>query len=551
MLKAFVPANLAGLGEGLDFIEKSLKELKIKPKNIKEALLLSEESMVRLIEHCPIGGSIHIHVHRSQGIAKILISTPGDELSRSELDMGFDITGKIDRGVENSIRDILFRAFEDKHRYYRKGRYNFFRIVAGEPEKIFAAVTILSFVAAIAIGLIMNALMSAPAQSAVNAYVFAPVQQIFIKLLMLCTAPAVFFSIITGVAQYSSFSDPGRVSVKVIVGYMITSILAIAIGALSFNLLRPGSFGVLESICEGLSTDALHLSFVDTLIGIVPTDVVTPFLNLDAAQLVFFALICGVALGRIGDYSASLRSILDALNMLFSKVADILMNFIPLATFCSTISLIFNFGTHILLDLAEMVGTLLVALLVIAVIDCLIVIIGGRVNPLVMFRKFAPCLKEVLIRSSGMSVLPKSMRCCRNALGISEKVYSFSLPFGASVNMDGNCIYLTVAGLFLARMCGIEITSNDILPLAFFVLVVTMGAPISRGTVLLCLTVMLGQMGVSSVALSLLIGIDSAIEMLLAASDTLGDVAVTIAVAGSEELLDKDIYYSKAKAHSK
>lgn len=548
-MKAVVPATIDGLGAGLDFIEESLKQLKFKQKYINEALLLSEESMVRLIEHCSVGGSIHIHVKRMQGVAKILLSAPGEEMNPGEFDNGIGLSGNIDRGAENAIREILFRAFEDKHRYYRKGKYNFFRIIAGAPEKIFAAVTILSFVAAVAIGLILRSVMGDAALHSLNRYIFEPVQQVFVKLLMLCTAPAIFFSIITGVAQYSSFSDPGRVSIKVIVGYLLTSILAITIGGITFRLLQPGDFGALSSISQGISSDVLHPDFVDTIINIVPSDIVTPFLNMDAAQLVFFALVCGIALGRIGDYSAPLRGILDALSTLFSKVADILMNFIPVATLCSTISLVLSFGGSVLVDLAEMLGTLLAALLIIALVDCLIIAIGGRINPFILLKKFAPCLKETFILSSGMAALPKNMRCCKNSLGISEKVYSFSMPFGSSVNMDGNCIYLTVAGLFLARLCGIEISPNDILPLAFFVLVVTMGAPLSRGTVLLCLTVLLNQMGVSTVALSLLIGINATVEMFLAASDTLGDVAVTVAVASSEGLLDRDVYYAKTKKH--
>ena len=146
-----------------------------------------------------------------------------------------------------------------------------------------------------------------------------------------------------------------------------------------------------------------------------------------------------------------------------------------------------------------------------------------------------------------MAAISKTIRTCKNSLGISPKVCSFSIPFGAIVNVDGNCIYLAVSGLFLARLCGVDIFGTNLIPIMFTVLILSLGAPIAPGTVNICLAVLLGQMGVSLSAISLIIGINGIAEMLLSASNVVGDVAVSLAVAKSENLLNTEVFNSKPR----
>ena len=158
-------------------------------------------------------------------------------------------------------------------------------------------------------------------------------------------------------------------------------------------------------------------------------------------------------------------------------------------------------------------------------------------------------MKETFILGSGISALPKTMRCCKNALGISSKVYSFSIPFGANFNMDGNCIYLSIASLFIARLCGMQLAGSEVLPLIFTVFILSIGAPIAPGTAIVCLTVILNQMGASLNAVSVLFGVNAVIEMLMGMSNTVGDVALSLAIARSENLLNTDVFNAKAKVY--
>ena len=544
MIKTEVPASLAGLSTGLDFIESTLGKYRFKHKAIQEAMLLSEESMVRLIQNSSENMSMQISIHRHHGIATITLSAPGTDIQSAPADIDINLADSdMGRDSEFAIREILLRAYGDKIKYARKGEYNFIKVTAVLPERAFAGRTLAAFFSALLIGMLLKFLLPDAAENALNTYLLSPIQTIFINTLKLTTAPAIFFSIITSIAQYSSFSDPGRVSIKVFVGYITTSIMAVLVGLGAFRLFLPGTVGTLSVFASQTASSAPvgGETVVNTIVGVVPSNIIDPFLHNNTLQLIFLALICGIALGRIGDYSSSLRGAADALDTLCTKAAEILSGVVPIVTFFSTISLMLNIGFGSLLSLAEMVGVLLIALCIMMLIYFLILVSTG-ISPITFIKKYAPAMWNNFLLGSSIAALPKTLRCCRNSLGISPKVYSFSIPFGAMVNMDGNCIYLTIAGLFLARLFGVELLGSDVLPLIFSVVVLSIGAPLSSGNTLLCLVVLLSQMGVSLTSLSLLFGLNGIIEMLLAASDTAGDVAISLAVAKTEDLLDMDIY---------
>lgn len=547
MLKAVIPAQISGISEGLDFIETSLKQLHFKSKAIHEAMLLSEESMVRLIDNAPDGGTIHIHIKKKGGLSSISLSAPGPELQSDvvEFDLGIE-SDILDRGCESAIRGILMKAYQDKIHYVRKGRYNFMKITVGSPEKVLALHTAQALSLAVVLGLIFRFAMPAAVLSTLDTYLLIPIETLFINFLMLVTAPAIFFSIISAVARCASFSDPGKVSVKVFFGYALTSVLAVLIGVAAFSIFTPGTPGVLAGYVEQTGLTASS-DFLKTVTEIIPTNIVEPFLNTNTLQLIFVAIICGIALGRLGDYSSALRSFAEAMDTLFTKIIEIVGRCVPLASFAATLSCMLNMDLQVLLSLLGMVGTLLAALVVISLIYLLIVIVAAGVNPVTFARKCIPIMREAFVAGGSVAAIPKTVRTCKNSLGISPRISSFSIPLGAIVNVDGNCIYLAVAGLFLARICGVDILGTNLIPIMITVLVLSLGAPLAPGSVNICLTVLLSEMGVSLGAISLIVGINAIAEMLLAASNVVGDVAISLTVAKSENLLNTEVLNSKLR----
>ena len=191
-----------------------------------------------------------------------------------------------------------------------------------------------------------------------------------------------------------------------------------------------------------------------------------------------------------------------------------------------------------------MLGTLIVGLLCMMAVYCLLMLVLGKINPLIFLKKYAQTMLQVFSMASSNAAIPLNMDTCEKKLGISKRVYSLSIPFGATINMDGTCVHLAVFSLALAKVYGVEITGTAILSLILSIIVLSMGAPGIPGSGLICLSVLLVQIGVPIEAVGIVMGIDSFVGMFRAMSNSLGDVAVTAIVAKSEGLMDMEVYNS-------
>lgn len=552
MTKKIFHMNESCASAVLDFISDTLREYKFKDNIMNEALLLSDEILVRMMEHAPENAPLRIGIRNNLGIADIKMEMEGTAFSIEEesgIEFNFD-TEQMSKDTEIAIRNILIRAFADKIRYRNKGGYNSVRITAGQREKQLASITGITLLVAVWIGLFLKLFFSAEMITQLNVLFLTPAETMLIHSLKLITAPAIFFSMVCCVFHLLEFSDPGSVSKKVFVSYTVTSVSAVLIGIGAFRLLKPGDSGLFSNLVA--DTAAARganggMSILDTFVSIIPSNVIDPFFEVNSLQLVFMALVCGVAINMVGNYSVSIKTFFEAGNELFSKIVSMVVSLMPMFVFVSTVSMLATKGLKVVLSVFGMVLTVMAGFFCMVLLYGLIILIAGKINPLVFWKKYLPTMKETFFLGSGISAIPKTMRTCRKELGISSKVYSFSIPFGATVNMDGNCIYLAVAGLYLARMCGIEIFGQEIISMIFSIVVLSIGAPITPGSALLCLFVLLSQMGVSLDVIALIMGVNFLIELVLAMSNTLGDVAISLVVAKSEGMLDQEIYYKKKR----
>lgn len=549
MEKLVVPVKMESVGLILDYIENALLSLKFKRKEINDALLISEETVIQLVEHSD-EGDFHVSVKNRLKKCKIVISSPGKEFEINSFDIGLDLESVgADRESESAIRKLLLDSYSSKIKYVNRDKYNFVEISAGSQERFVTAATVIVFFVAAIIGLILKVFLSDSLCMTIDTYLLVPIETIFINSLKLTVAPMVFLSILSNMAKYSSIRSTGKINMKVIGWCIVTSVVAVCIGFFAYKIFDFGVTGELSNFVGKVGGSAVGINSakdaVNTLVNTVPDNFIEPFLNVDSLQLIFIALVCGIALGRAGEYSKTLNSAVNAFETLSYKVSEILNKMVPFVVFFSTVSLVFNTELHTVLSLLKMLLALLVALLTILVLYLIMIAVFTRLNPLQFVKKCIPTLKATFFAGSAMSMMSKTMSLCKNKLGISEKVYSFSIPFGAMANMDGNCIYLTVASLFMAKMCGVEVFNGGFIPLLFSVVVLSMGASIAPGSVLICMSVLLNQLNISTTAICIILGVNALVEMLLAVVDTFGDVAVSLIVAKSENLLNTKVYNSK------
>ena len=198
------------------------------------------------------------------------------------------------------------------------------------------------------------------------------------------------------------------------------------------------------------------------------------------------------------------------------------------------------FGSVMSIFLTDLLGFALMG-----VVYCLLLLLLGKVNPLVLVKKYAGTMLQVFSLSSSNASISLNMDACDKKLGISPKLYSFSIPLGATLNMDGLCVNLTIVSLALARAFGIQLSFGDLLSMGLTVIVISMGMPGIPGTLLIGLTMILSQLRVPVEAISLIMGIYAIIDMFETASNCLGDVTVTAIVARNEKMMDEKVFYSK------
>jgi len=234
----------------------------------------------------------------------------------------------------------------------------------------------------------------------------------------------------------------------------------------------------------------------------------------------------------------------EALNELFLRITMMIIKFIPLAIFASILNLVLNTGYDALLDLVNFMLCYFVSLSILLVLYMLVVLLLGHLNPFTFLRKYLPTFVMALSINSSSAMMPHNMRVCKENFGVSEKVYSLSIPLGATLNMAGGATYLVLSTLFLARLYGVEIPSSLYLPMSFSIFVLSAGAPGVAGAAFICLAVMLSQLNIPAEAIGILMGIDAIMSMFRTAFNTTGDVAVTLAVANSEGKLDLATYNS-------
>ena len=216
----------------------------------------------------------------------------------------------------------------------------------------------------------------------------------------------------------------------------------------------------------------------------------------------------------------------------------------PVAIFCSMAKMVISMNIDSLLSVLTWVPTIYFGdLLMLTVYGLMILTLAG-INPLTFFKKYYSVMIAGFTLCSSNAVLPTAMEVCDKKLGISKKLYSFSLPLGATINMDGSCITQMISALFMAKIFGIPVTAAVIMQLALAIFILSVGAPGVPGGALVCISLLLPQIGIPAEAISIIMGLYSLVSMMQTATNVTGDAVVTLIVAKSEKQVDLKTYAS-------
>ena len=541
--KSFSGDSASLLKDVMEFIDTSLTSLGINKKLIQKTELIAEEMIQDLSKHAFPGAALKVQVVKRLGDTSVNLAMNGQAFEPYSDSESIDEDASV--GV---IRSVLLRSYGENFKYRNKNNVNLVRIVADQAAQKLNNSALYALVLGLIFGILARNLFPQPVNELLCGYILDPIKTVFMHAIKIIVAPVVFFSIVSCFSQFGSLSDVGKLGVKVVGMYLLTTVIAVFVGLSVFNIAQPGEFGfALSSDLSGQAVNvdtSVDTSILSTILNIVPSNFLSPFLESDTLQLIFLAILCGLSVGTIGQYSAMLKELFDALNSLFLSITTMITKFIPIVGFVSIALLIINLSVENLMAILSAAVSHCLAICIMICIYGLLILVLGRLNPIKFFKNDREGMITAFTLSSSSASVPTNMRICTDKMGISPVVANFSIPLGATINMDGVCIYLTVFGLFMAKAYGIPISLPSLISLCFTIVLLSLGAPGVPGCALICLGVVLETLNIPMEALGLIIAVNPILDMFDTVNNTTGDVAAAVIVARSEKMLDVEKFNS-------
>jgi len=376
---------------------------------------------------------------------------------------------------------------------------------------------------------------------------FDTVGQIFIRSLKLLVVPLVLVSLICGVSSLGNNSRMGAVALKTVVLYLVTTAIAISLAILTAVIVQPGVGIDLALASEFVAKEAPPLK--QTLINIFPSNPVESMANGATLQIIVFALLFGFAVTKAGEQGQRIISFFNDLNAVIMKMVMMLMLIAPFGIFCLLAKLFADVGVGMIMSLGKYFLTVLFVLLLhsLGVYSLLLKFFTG-LSVKTFLSKLRPALALAFSTASSGATMPVTMRTVEQRLGVSKSVSSFTVPLGATINMDGTAIMQGVATVFIAQAYNIGLTLEGYLAVVLTATLASIGTAAVPGVGLVMLVMVLNQVGLPVEGIGLIIGVDRLLDMTRTATNVTGDAMVTTVVANSEGLVDKTVFDSQLSA---
>ncbi|MFF5976855.1 dicarboxylate/amino acid:cation symporter [Streptomyces sp. NPDC012769] len=365
---------------------------------------------------------------------------------------------------------------------------------------------------------------------------------IFVQLLKLAVAPLVFFAILVSITNLRKVNNAARLAAQTLVWFMITSLIAVGIGLAIGLITNPGS-GTGLTPADGKRPEHQG-SWIDFLTGIVPTDVITPFTELNVLQIVFMAAVAGIAALKLGDKAQPILSLSESVLELLQKALWWVIRLAPIGTAGLIGKAIVTYGWDLIGKYATFTADVYIgcALVLFGVYPLLLATVA-KLNPLQFFKGAWPAIQLAFVSRSSVGTMPVTQRVTER-LGVPKEYASFSVPFGATTKMDGcAAIYPALAAIFIAQIFDVQLGIKEYLLIAFVSVIGSAAtAGLTGATVMLTLT--LSTLGLPLEGVGLLMAIDPILDMMRTATNVAGQALVPVIVSAREKILDVDAYNS-------
>lgn len=413
-----------------------------------------------------------------------------------------------------------------------------------------------ALVAGIVVGLIINATAMTvvdgkivPIDSSIARFIdeyinnglFDAIGQIFVRALKMLVVPIVFVSLVCGVCSLKDIRKLGRVGGWTMLLYLLTTALAISIALFLANIIDPGQGFDLSS--QAKFDPGTPATLKDVFIDLISPNPIKSMVEGNMLQIITFAILFGLAVVKLGERGQRVIQLFDDTNEIFMRLIMILMLLAPYGVFCLIAKVFATQGFSAFEPLLKYAGVVLLALAVHVAITYggMLRFIGG-LNPLTFFRKMEDPVVFAFSTASSNATLPITLETCEYKLGADNSIASFTVPLGATINMDGTAIMQGCATVFIAQAYGIDLSFTDYLMVILTATLASIGTAGVPGVGLVMLSMVLDQVGLPVEGIGYILGIDRILDMCRTAVNICGDAAVTCVVAKKEGNLNEAVF---------
>lgn len=411
----------------------------------------------------------------------------------------------------------------------------------GLTTRIFIA---LLFGALLGIGLHYGAPKNVFIQNVLIDGLFYIIGQGFLRFMQMLVVPLVLCSLICGAAAIGDTKTLGKVGVRTVLFYIITTALAVSVALTVAKVIRPGMGMDLTAVdFSETNIGTQQTSMVDTLLDIIPKNPLESLATGNMLQIIVFAIIVGIILAKLGDRTQNIHNLFQQGNDIMMEMTMMIMSLAPIGVFCLIARTFSGMGFDAFQPLLKYMFAVMLALVIqcMGVYQILLKVLTG-LNPIYFLKKFLPVMGFAFSTATSNATIPLSIDTLERKMGVSRRISSFTVPLGATINMDGTSIMQGVAVVFIAQAYGITLQPMDYLTVIATATLASIGTAGVPSVGLVTLSMVLSSVGLPIEGIGFIMGIDRILDMSRTAVNITGDAVCTTIVAHQNQAIDRNVF---------
>ena len=374
--------------------------------------------------------------------------------------------------------------------------------------------------------------------------VFYVIGQGFIRLMQMLVVPLVFCSLVCGSMAIGDTKTLGKVGVKTVLFYLFTTAVAVVIALATAYVINPGIGLDMESVQTAeVAATATDTNLVDTILNIIPKNPIESMASGDMLPIIVFALFVGVMLAKLGSKASTVANFFSEFNDVMMEMTMAIMKIAPIGVFCLIARTFATLGFSAFKPMIKYMGSVTIALFIQCfIIYQILLFVFTRLNPMKFIKKFAPVMGFAFSTATSNATIPMSIDTLYKKMGVSKQISSFTIPLGATVNMDGTSIMQGVAVVFIAQAYGINLTPANLATVVVTATLASIGTAGVPSVGLVTLSMVLASVGLPVEGIALIMGIDRILDMMRTAVNITGDAVCTTIIADQEKVLNREVF---------